>query len=285
MLVSAGAYRTAPESGGQVLVRMLATPERIKRELAQEPLLIGLLRALWRAAGASIERGAVVDLDVLPPGFGGASGGLPLLDELQQRQFVEWRFAEGGARLTDPTRPLAAFKIDWPTLDRRRRAELSKLDTMQQYAYTRGCRRAFVLRYFGDPSARTSCSGCDVCLGTHRPAAAREHDPSPAPRTRRTRSAAPAGARGGATDEAATLDAADERLLARLRALRSELARSEGVPAYVVFPDRTLAEIAVRKPRSAHALAEIRGVGPTKLERYGPRFLEVVRAADETEAA
>jgi hypothetical protein len=37
---------------------------------------------------------------------------------------------------------------------------------MQQYAYTKGCRRGFVLRYFGDPAARSSCGGCDNCLGT-----------------------------------------------------------------------------------------------------------------------
>jgi len=58
------------------------------------------------------------------------------------------------------------------------------------------------------------------------------------------------------------------------------------VPAYVVFPDRTLAEIAVLRPRTIGALSDIRGVGPAKLERYGQRFLDAVRdAASETEAA
>jgi superfamily II DNA helicase RecQ len=36
---------------------------------------------------------------------------------------------------------------------------------MQAYAYTRGCRRGFVLRYFGDPDAMDRCTGCDNCLG------------------------------------------------------------------------------------------------------------------------
>jgi ATP-dependent DNA helicase RecQ len=57
------------------------------------------------------------------------------------------------------------------------------------------------------------------------------------------------------------------------------------VPAYVVFPDRTLAEMAVRRPRSLAALAEVRGVGPAKLDKYGERFLEAVRNGDGTEAA
>jgi ATP-dependent DNA helicase RecQ len=49
------------------------------------------------------------------------------------------------------------------------------------------------------------------------------------------------------------------------------------VPAYVVFPDRTLAEIAARRPRSLAALADVRGVGPARLDRYGEQFLEAVR--------
>ena len=49
----------------------------------------------------------------------------------------------GGAALTKPEKPLTAFSIDWETIDRRRRADLQKLDAMQQYAYTKGCRRGF----------------------------------------------------------------------------------------------------------------------------------------------
>jgi ATP-dependent DNA helicase RecQ len=53
----------------------------------------------------------------------------------------------------------------------------------------------------------------------------------------------------------------------------------------VVFPDRTLAEMAARKPSNPSALGKIRGVGPVKLEKYGERFLDVLRSVDETEAA
>jgi superfamily II DNA helicase RecQ len=48
------------------------------------------------------------------------------------------------------------------------------------------------------------------------------------------------------------------------------------VPAYVVFPDRTLVQIADRKPRDRTDLAAISGVGPTKLERYADEVLAVV---------
>jgi ATP-dependent DNA helicase RecQ len=81
------------------------------------------------------------------------------------------------------------------------------------------------------------------------------------------------------------LEGADARLFASLKALRSAIARDEQVPAYVVFADRTLAELAARKPRTTAGLLEVRGVGQAKLDKYGERFLAVIRGADETEAA
>jgi len=48
------------------------------------------------------------------------------------------------------------------------------------------------------------------------------------------------------------------------------------VPAYVVFSDRTLIELATHRPASPRAMREIHGVGDTKLERYGAAFLEVI---------
>jgi ATP-dependent DNA helicase RecQ len=82
------------------------------------------------------------------------------------------------------------------------------------------------------------------------------------------------------------LGPAETELFGRLKTLRGEIARADKVPAYVVFPDRTLAEFAVRRPRTLSAMGEVRGVGPAKLERYGERFLALVRgAASEGDAA
>ncbi len=72
----------------------------------------------------------------------------------------------------------------------------------------------------------------------------------------------------------------DPEALARfeaLRALRAELAREQGVPAYVIFHDATLRAMAERDPRTREALATITGVGASKLERYGPAVLGVLR--------
>jgi DNA helicase-2/ATP-dependent DNA helicase PcrA len=65
-------------------------------------------------------------------------------------------------------------------------------------------------------------------------------------------------------------------LFDRLKAWRRERATSDGVPAYVVFKDATLAEIAERKPATRAELGDVAGVGPTKLERYADEVLAVV---------
>jgi ATP-dependent DNA helicase RecQ len=73
-------------------------------------------------------------------------------------------------------------------------------------------------------------------------------------------------------------DNVDPSLFESLRAMRLDLARAKGVPAYVVCHDRTLAEIAAYKPTSMEALADIHGMGPARIERYGEPFLATVSA-------
>jgi superfamily II DNA helicase RecQ len=65
----------------------------------------------------------------------------------------------------------------------------------------------------------------------------------------------------------------DPELFERLRALRKALADERKVPAFVVFSDRTLLEMAARKPRTRAALLELFGVGQRKLQEYGESFL------------
>ena len=74
----------------------------------------------------------------------------------------------------------------------------------------------------------------------------------------------------------APMSEGDERLFEALREWRREEARSQGVPPYVVFHDRTLVEIAAARPGSVDELAGIGGVGRAKLERYGEAVLGVV---------
>jgi ATP-dependent DNA helicase RecQ len=70
---------------------------------------------------------------------------------------------------------------------------------------------------------------------------------------------------------------ADQSLFQALRARRTALAKAQSVPAYVILPDRSLLDMARRKPTTAAEMAEIHGVGEAKLARYGEAFLEVIR--------
>ena len=87
-----------------------------------------------------------------------------------------------------------------------------------------------------------------------------------------------AGRRRGAAKAtaAAGLAGADSALFERLRAWRAEVARTHGVPAYVVFHDETLRAIAQRRPRSLAELGTISGIGQKKLDSYGEQILAAV---------
>src|SRR4051812_3810987 len=65
-------------------------------------------------------------------------------------------------------------------------------------------------------------------------------------------------------------------VFAALREWRTSTARDEGMPAYVIAHDTTLAAIAEARPRSLSALQRVKGMGPTKLEKYGDGILEVL---------
>jgi ATP-dependent DNA helicase RecQ len=70
---------------------------------------------------------------------------------------------------------------------------------------------------------------------------------------------------------------ADMSLFGALRELRAQLAREQNVPAYVIFHDSTLRNIAEHRPVTLAELAQVGGIGGTKLSRYGERLIEVVR--------
>jgi len=69
----------------------------------------------------------------------------------------------------------------------------------------------------------------------------------------------------------------DLALFNALRGLRAELAREQNVPAFVIFHDSTLRNIAEQRPTSVDALGRVGGIGGTKLARYGDRLVEIVR--------
>jgi len=97
-----------------------------------------------------------------------------------------------------------------------------------------------------------------------------EASPEPAPAPARTARRAPG---------TAPAEALDAEALGRFEALRQwrlTAARAEGVPAYVVASDRSLREVAARRPADRAALLECHGIGPAKAARYGDAILEVI---------
>jgi ATP-dependent DNA helicase RecQ len=166
VLLGNGACTAAPSLPGRVWIRLLASPTRIGRELqGSRDHDREVLRSLWRATRGGLATGVTVDLEGLPPGFGGTTGLIPVLERLEAQQFVTWNRSGAGFRLAPAAVNPSWLPVDWPALERRRRTEAARLAAMQQYAQTRYCRRAYILRYFGDPDAREHCGACDRCLG------------------------------------------------------------------------------------------------------------------------
>ncbi len=126
------------------------------------------------------------------------------------------------------------------------------------------CRHRAIVGHFGEEIP--ACGGsCDVCAGIA------VEDLVRAEGLEQTRAASRREALSGdrTTPQAAAI-------FERLRALRKELADARGIPAYVVFHDSTLREMAERCPLDRSQMLEVTGVGPVKFERYGDAFLEIL---------
>ena len=77
---------------------------------------------------------------------------------------------------------------------------------------------------------------------------------------------------------AAECEGVSDELLQRLKRLRARLARERGVPAYVIFTDRTLIDMAARRPLTRWDFGEINGVGESKLQQFAEIFLAEIRS-------
>ena len=156
--------------------------------------------------------------------------------------------------------------IDDPELYRARRAAIVSLYKLLEQD---SCRHQAILRHF-DESLEPCGTSCDYCMGTSVEAiVAQSNVLVKSQRTRTASADAPI---------ATVRPIVDAALFTRLKALRKRLADRDGVPAYIVFNDRTLAELAERRPSSLHQMLQVSGVGEAKLARYGPDFLAEINA-------
>jgi RecQ family ATP-dependent DNA helicase len=127
-----------------------------------------------------------------------------------------------------------------------------QLDVMLRYCQGTTCRRKFLLNYFGETWNKEKCDACDICL----PPVASELI--------------------GSSSSLRTDGAVDQTLFESLRATRRSLALARHVPPYMIFGDRTLEDMARRKPRSTSDMGQVFGVGEVKLAQFGRVFLETI---------
>lgn len=138
---------------------------------------------------------------------------------------------------------------------------------MFNWASSDDCRHQSLVGYFGEQAGecRTSCGNCGL--------------PSTVVPWKRGRK--PSVVAGNSSSVSAAqaykTSGGDTELLERLKDLRRDLAQERKVPAYVIFSDATLVEVAKLRPRTESEMLAISGIGPTKLERYGARFLAALR--------
>jgi ATP-dependent DNA helicase RecQ len=105
------------------------------------------------------------------------------------------------------------------------------------------------------------------------------HDPeraAPARRAKAARSPAGGSAGGPAGAGSDALPEAAAAVFERLRAWRAAAAKEDGVPAYVVFHDATLRQIALQSPSTLAGLSAVNGVGQAKLAKYGQQILDLL---------
>ena len=139
-------------------------------------------------------------------------------------------------------------------------SQLVMLKRMTDYAYSKRCRRGFLLRYFGEQVRfDQSCGGCDVCVG-----------PKLAPPKRAARAPATTAVRPA---RFSTL-AAEE-----LKRWRRELAQDLGIPPYLIFNDATLYGLAAALPATKEQFLAVKGTGEARWERFGPRVTQICLVA------
>ena len=156
-----------------------------------------------------------------------------------------------------------------------RKAE-ERLKYMTFYSTTQKCLRGFLLQYFGE-AAPAKCGNCSCCLAAEQEAQLQvEYSRRRAAQSARHLEEKPRRTKAPAAGE---LSAFDEKLLNALYTVRKRLAGKQNVPAFMVFNDATLREMAVKKPLSMDELLNISGVGEKKAARYGNAFLRVIEDA------
>lgn len=142
------------------------------------------------------------------------------------------------------------------------------LESMIQYAEGSECRHSDILTYFKDQQRIDKCGHCDTCdpktnRKIQRPNFAKEEAQRKAARKKKR-------AEPSLTD----LPPHFQEKVEELKQWRREYAKQQDIPAFMVFSDKTLADLVVKAPINEEELAEVYGMGETKIELFGKELLD-----------
>jgi ATP-dependent DNA helicase RecQ len=151
--------------------------------------------------------------------------------------------------------PFRELGVDLSRVREQERRSLLQLKRMTDYAYTRRCRRAFILGYFGQRDLEPNCGKCDVCSGSRMT--------RPAPMAR------PAASPTGRPEHYSELAATE------LRRWRKGLARDLEIAPFIIFNDSTLLGLAAALPTDRDSFLAVKGTGESRWERFGPKVVEI----------
>lgn len=170
------------------------------------------------------------------------------------------------------------------------RNDFRRLKKMELYCTGDGCYREYMLNYFGEHTQSHKCDNCGNCSGhwlnmsEYDEYADAYADDEPVEQMQTKRARKPKykptdyGTRTSAKPSASLndLDVKEKLMFDALRQLRLTIAKEEHMPPYIIFSDKTLVDMCVKKPSDKAGMLDCTGVGENKYSRYGERFLEVI---------
>jgi ATP-dependent DNA helicase RecQ len=144
------------------------------------------------------------------------------------------------------------------------------LDALVAYAESGECRHAEVITYYKDAQRITKCGHCDSCLvdSDRRVQKPAFHSKAPKIKTRKRK-------RDAANHQDLSVDQA-ERLQA-LKDWRKAKAKELDLPAFMIFSDKSLRDMAIKNPKSLSSLRNVHGIGDAKLEKFGDELIVAMK--------
>lgn len=159
------------------------------------------------------------------------------------------------------------------------KTNLEKLKFMTFYATTKRCLRNEILRYFGEfPKA-----DCGNCLNCRKNMSAASEKGKQVYADTQSKHRDDSVKQKSSRKIELYQSQNQQKILANLTALRNQIVKEEGVPAYILFTNKDLEEISLAQPRTVKDFGAIPGIGNFKKEKYGKRFVACVLSSLETD--